>query len=65
MNHRNINAAAKPQTIFTVRKRLEAACQRCRDSFRSDAFERHLKHFANRNVCYVAANGISLPVCLG
>lgn len=65
MNDRNINVAARPQTIFTTRRRAQAARVRSRDYSRADAFERHLKSFANPNVCYVSANGISMPVCMG
>ncbi len=64
MNNRNINVAARPQTILTARRIAQAARVHRRNYFQADAFERHLKSFANPNVCYVSANGISMPVCL-
>lgn len=69
MNNRNINAAGKPQTIRTAMEKLAAASKRCHRAIharrQASAFERHLKSFANSNVCYIAVNGISMavPVC--
>lgn len=68
MNNRNINAAGKPQTIRTAMEKLAAASERCiriqRTRRLDSAVESHLKTFANTNVCYIAVNGISIPVPL-
>lgn len=68
MNNRNINAAGKPQTIRTALEKLSAAsarcCRRCHARRQASSFERHVKSFANTNVCYIAVNGISIPVPL-
>ena len=62
MNTRNINAAGRPQTIRTARESVRALYERCQSRSKARAFERHLKTFANPRVCFVAVNGISLPM---
>ncbi len=68
MNHRNINAAGKPQTIRTAMEKLAAAsrrcCRVCRTRQLDSAFQSPIKTFANTNICYTAVNGISIPVPL-
>lgn len=68
MNTRNINAAAKPETIRTAMEKLKEASARCCRIHRSrhldESFRSHIKMFANSNVCYIAVNGISVPVPL-
>lgn len=68
VNNRNINAAGRPQTIRTALEKLSAAsarcCRRCQARRQARSFERHIKSFANTNVCYIAVNGISIPVPL-
>ena len=66
MNNRNIDASGKPETIWSSRRRSEAAAllhekrEQARQHF--NALEARLKNFTNTNVFYVAVNGISMPL---
>lgn len=68
MNNRNINAAAKPETIRTAMEKLREASARCvrfhRNRNLDEGFRNHIQMFANSNVCYITVNGISTPVAL-
>lgn len=69
MNDRNIDASGKPETIWSSRKRNEAAAllheKREQARGRFSALEARLKNFSNTNVSYVTVNGISMPVPRG
>ncbi len=69
MNNRNINAAGKPETIYTALEKLRKTSERyirtCQSRRREEAFQNHIMTFAGTNVCYAAVNGISMPVSLG
>lgn len=68
MNTRNINAAARPETIRTTLNRLKEASNRCCRIHRSRAldegFRSHIQLFASPSVCYASVNGISVAVPL-
>lgn len=66
MNNRNINAAAKPETIRTTLKKLCVASRRRERAHRAEAFERHFAQFtsASASVCYAAVNGVTVSVAL-
>lgn len=69
MNNRNINAAGKPETIYTAQKKLHKASERYirmhQVRHRDEGFRSHIRTFAGTNICYAAVNGISVPVSLG
>lgn len=69
MNNRNINAAGKPETIYTALKKLRKASERYirmrHACHRDEGFRSHIRTFASTNICYAAVNGISVPVSLG
>ena len=69
MNNRNINAAGKPETIYTVLEKLRKTSERCtrihQTRRREEAFRSHIRTFFSTNICYAAVNGISVPVSLG
>ena len=69
MNNRNINAAGKPETIYTVLEKLRKTSERCirihQTRCREEAFRSHIGIFSSANICYAAVNGISVPVSFG
>ena len=69
LNNRNINAAGKPETIYTALEKLRKASERYIRTHHArrhdEAFQSHIKTFASTNICYAAVNGISVPVSLG
>lgn len=69
MNNRNINAAGKPETIYTALKKLRKTSERCirihQACHRDEGFRSHIRTFAGTHICYAAVNGISVPVSLG
>lgn len=66
MNHRNVNAAGKVETISTSRK-INAAIAALHERRylalqRRIALEARLKEQSNANVAYVSVNGVSMPL---